>query len=56
MVVVQDGKRDMVGPGGVTARELIEGPQVTMLGAPDQPLVRSPAPTDPETCSWLPAR
>lgn len=41
MVVVQDGKRDMVGPGGVTARELIEGPQVTMLGAPDQPLVRS---------------
>jgi hypothetical protein len=37
MVVVQDGERDMVDPGGVTAHELIEGPQVTLLGAPDQP-------------------
>jgi hypothetical protein len=41
MVVVQDGEHDMVGPGGVTAHALIEGPQVTLLGAPDQPLVRS---------------
>jgi hypothetical protein len=40
-IALQDGERDMVGPGGVTAHELIECPQVTLLGAPDQPLVRS---------------
>ena len=51
MVVVQDGERDMVGPDGVTAHELIEGPQVTLLGAPDQPWSAA-APTDPEPCSW----
>lgn len=42
VVVVQHGERDMVGPQGMTAHQLIEGPRVTLLTAPDQHLVRCP--------------
>ena len=33
----------MIGTDGVTAHELIEGLQVTLLAAPDQLLVRRPS-------------
>ncbi|MDQ2815433.1 MAG: hypothetical protein M3Z75_27200 [Actinomycetota bacterium] len=41
VVVMQYGQGDTVNPGGITAHELIEGLQITLLGPPDQLLTRS---------------